>query len=356
MTLFWINLFLVYSFSFSSRLVAGYTNPISNNFPKPYKPFVALALLSLILISGLRINIGDTSAYTHSYLMNDFTWEYVQNNKDPGFSILQMILKNITEDPQLLLFITAFVTNLLIGITLYKYSRNIEISLYVYITSGLFTVSMNGIRQFLAASIIFFSLKYLLKGEFKFYLIFVLIASTFHQSALILIPIYFIVRRKAWTKFTLFIIALAVTLVFGFNYFSEILFSAIEDSQYSHYSDFNEGGANIMRVLVDIVPVIIAFLGREKLRILWPKIDIIVNLSLINLVFGLIATQNWIFARFNIYFSLFNLILITWIIYAFKDSNKKLIYYGIIVLYFLYYYYDHVIIQGINYQSNIIKF
>ncbi len=355
MTVLWVNLGLVYVFSFLARFI---TKPLSigTNFATSNKLLIFLAISTLVLVSGLRNNIGDTYFYIKSYEDKDFTWEYIVANKDPGFGILQMLLQTISKDPQLLLFITALITNILIGITLYKYSRMIELSFFVYITAGMFTVSLNGIRQFLAASIIFIATKYILNGDFKKYALLVILASTIHQSALILIPIYFIVRREAWTKVTFLLFVLAIAIVFGFNQFSELLFSSLEDTQYSKYSSFDEGGASSIRVLVDSVPVIIAFLGREKLRKLWPKSDIIVNLAVINLIFMIIATQNWIFARFNIYFSLYNLILISFIIYLFKENSRRFVYYGLLVCYLLYFYYEQVISLNMDYQSNYINF
>ncbi|MBU7593525.1 EpsG family protein [Metabacillus halosaccharovorans] len=351
MTVLWINLGLVYVFSFLARYI---TIPLSigTNLATSNKLLIFLAIATLVLVSGLRNNIGDTYFYIKSYEDKDFTWEYIVANKDPGFGILQMLLQTISKDPQLLIFITALITNILIGITLYKYSRMIELSFYVYITAGMFTVSMNGIRQFLAASIIFIATKYILNGDFKKYALLVILASTIHQSALILIPIYFIVRREAWTKVTFLLFVLAIVIVFGFNQFSEMLFASIEDTQYSKYSTFDEGGASSIRVLVDSIPVIIAFLGREKLRKMWPKSDIIVNLAVINLIFMIIATQNWIFARFNIYFSLYNLILISWIIYLFKENSRKFVYYGLLVCYLVYFYYEQVISLNMDYQSD----
>ncbi|UAL50269.1 EpsG family protein [Metabacillus dongyingensis] len=355
MTIMWINLTVVYVLSFLARY---FSRPIYYEFHyvRHNKILIFLAITSLVLVSGLRNNIGDTYFYLDSYSNSDFTWEDIKSKKDPGFNVLQMILKIISEDPQFLLLVTALITNLLIGITLYKYSRMVELSFYVYITYGMYIVSMNGIRQFLAASLIFIATKYLLDGNFRKYAIFVIISSTIHQSALVLLPIYFIVRREAWTKITFILLGLAIFIVVGFNQFSEMLFASLENTQYSHYSSFEEGGANKIRVIVDSVPVIIAFLGREKLKRLWPKSDIIVNLSIINLIFMIIATQNWIFARFNIYFSLYNLILISWIIYLFNASNRKFVYYSLIISYLIYFYYEHVISLNILYQSDYIFF
>jgi len=357
MIILFLTLLLVYIFSVASRYfipVQKGPDLIIKSRPVIFPIIITISLL--ILVSGLRNNIGDTFFYQKSYTEIDYTWEHIFSNKDPGFGILQMFLQTISEDPQILIFATALITNLLIGITFYKYSRMIELSFYVYITAGMFIVSMNGIRQFVAASIIFIATKYLLNGDFKKYSLIIILASTIHQSALVLIPIYFIVRREAWTKFTFLLFMLAIFIVLGFNQFTELLFSSIENTQYSNYSTFEEGGANKIRVLVESVPIIIAFIGREKLRKLWPKSDIIVNLAVINLIFMIIATQNWIFARFNIYFSLYNLILISWIIYLFKENNRKFVYYGLLVCYLCYFYYEHVVTLNLQYQSDFINF
>jgi transmembrane protein EpsG len=358
MTVLWINLALVYMFSFFSRylarpVVAGYgLAPVPI---KPNKYMAFIVILIFILVSGLRKNIGDTFSYMHSYVLNDFTWEYIKSDKDIGFGVFQMILKMLSGDPQLLVFTTAFITNVLIVSVLYKYSRLFELSLYVYITSGLYIVSMNGIRQFLAGAIIFAATKYIFEGSWKKYFLVVLLAATFHMSALILIPIYFIVRRKAWTSATFLLLSLAILIVIGYNQISDAMFSALQDTQYGSYKDFNEGGANIIRVAVEAIPIIFAYLGRGKLRAIFPNSDYVVNMAILSLIFMVIATQNWIFARFTIYFGLYNLILISWVVKLFAKRYQKLIYYGVIIFYLIYFYYEHVVILKLIYRSDFLK-
>ncbi|WP_203287292.1 EpsG family protein [Metabacillus sp. cB07] len=356
MTVLWITLFSVLLLGFCARYTAHANGSSISTFIYPNKFFVFIIFLVLALVSGLRNTIGDTYFYMHAYETNDFTWKYIFENKDPAFGILQMVLKSFSNDPQILILVTAIVTNFFIVFSLFKHTKMFELSLFVFITSGLYTVSMNGIRQFLAASIILWGLKYLLNGDLKKYLIIILIASAFHQSALILIPVYFIVRREAWTKVTVILLTGTILLVLGFNEFSELVFKTIQDTQYGGYENFAEGGANKIRVVIEAIPLILAFLGRDKLRRLWPKSDIIVNLALISVIFMIVATQNWIFARFNIYFSLYNIILISWLIPLFKENNKKFVYYMLVVCYLIYFYYEHVLSLGIIYRSNYINF
>jgi transmembrane protein EpsG len=356
MTIFWMNLFTVFLFSFFSRYAS---KPIgvmgsSINF-KPSKLLLAGSLISLVLVAGFRSNIGDTYFYMHAYRLGEFSWELMSGQSDVGFWVLQLLLKTyVSTDPQILIFTTALITNTLIVVTLYKYSKKIELSLYVYITSGMFLVSMNGIRQFLAASIIFIATKYLIEKNLIKYFLVVIFASFFHQSVLILIPLYFLVQVKPWSKATLMVIVTALIIVVGFDKFTSILFTAIEDSQYSHYKNFSEGGASVLRVAVNFVPLLVAFIGREKLKEIFPESDVIVNMSLLGFVFMLISTQNWIFARFSIYFGLYQLILISYVTKVFMKKDQRLVYFGILICYAVYFYYEHVISLGMEYRSHFL--
>ncbi|WP_342042524.1 EpsG family protein [Bacillus sp. OTU2372] len=350
MAILWANLIIVYLSSFLARY---FSKPMPMEpFVKPNKILIFVSILILVLISGLRNNIGDTFFYMHGYTVRKHDLNSFEFKGDFGFELLQVLLYKISDNPQLLVFTTALITNVLVVLVLYKYSRMIEISLFVFIASGMHTVTMNGIRQSLAAAIVFAATKYLHNGKwFKFILV-VLLASTIHQTALIFIPIYFIVRREAWTKSTFIILMIGVGITFGFNEFSKLLFNAIENTKYGHYSNFTEGGANKIRVLITAVPLIIAFFGRKKLKELWPNSDYVINLTTLGVVFMIIASQNWIFARFNIYFGLYNLILFSWILKLFTKQSQKLIYYSLLLFYISYFYYEHVISLNIVYKSD----
>lgn len=351
MSILWITLAFVFSVSLAARYFSVPTG-IAPSRVIPNKVLAIIAALTLAAVSGLRVNIGDTYLYMHSYEVGNFSWQSIINSNDIGFNILQMLLKQLSDDPQILVLTTGVLTNLLIVMVLYNYTRLFELSVFLYITTGTFTVSMNGIRQFLAAAIVFAATKFLLEGKWKAYLAIVVFASFFHQSALIMIPIYFVVRRKAWTRTTFMLLSLAVLIVVGFNEFTELLFTAIKDTQYGHYEAFAEGGANILRAIVWVIPIVIAYFGRERLSRIFPKADIIVNISLVGVVLMIISTQNWIFARMAIYFNLYQLILIAWLIKVFREKDQKLIYLLIMIFYFLFYFYECVIALGLEYKSD----
>jgi len=355
MTILWINLAIVFTLSYLARYYA--VVPVGTYFPatvKASKVLVFGVMLCLIIVSGLRSNIGDTYVYKSVYETTDFTWEYIQSQKDMGFGLLQKLLKLISSDPQILLFTTAAITNILIIIVFFKYSRMFELSTYVYITGGTFLVSMNGMRQLLAASIAFIATKYLIeRNPIKFFLV-IALASTIHISALVLLPMYFFVKYKAWSKATLIVLAFAVLIVLGYGMFSEFLFSAIQDTQYGEYQNFNEGGASIIRVAVSAAPLCLAYLGKDKLREIFPESDYFVNMTLIGIAIMLVSTQNWIFARLAIYFELYQLVLIGWVVKLFEEKAQRFVYFSMIICYLIFYFYESVITLNIYYNSNYI--
>lgn len=353
MAVFYVNLMLVYLFSLCSRWFAKGPTLLTAARPNAIMAFFALAVM--VLVAGLQKNIGDTVYYMYSYATTEFTWDSIADKKDKGFNLFQMLLQSISKDPQFLIFVVALITNVLVFITLYKYSKLFELSMFVYITSGMFLISMNGIRQFLAAAIAFAATKFIVNGDWKKYILVILLAAQVHQSAYILIPIYFIVRRRAWSWTTTGLLVMAIFIVVGFNQFSSMLFSMLENSQYSDYKNFSEGGANMIRAVVSGVPLLLAFLGRHKLRALFPQSDYVVNMSLLSFVFMVISTQNWIFARFTFYFGIYSCILVSWLVHLFTTREQKLMYYLILVCYFVYYFYENAISLRMVYKSDFLK-
>jgi len=347
------NLALVYLTALCSRWFVK--SPLIETPPKPNALMAAFTMAIMILVAGLQKNIGDTVFYIHAYNITDFTWEHIISNKDKGFNLFQMLLQSVSREPQVLIFVVALITNVLILIPLYQYSRMFELSLFVYITSGMYISSMNGIRQFMAAAIAFAATKFIINGDWKKYIVVILIAAQLHQSALVLIPIYFIVRRKAWSWTTMALLVGSIFIVLGFNQFTSMLFSVLENNQYGQYKAFSEGGANILRVAVSGAPLLVAFLGREKLKTIFPHSDIFVNMSLLSFVFMLISTQNWIFARFTFYFSAYSCVLVSYLIHLFAKREQKLVYFAVVVCYFIYFFYDNYSIQ-LQYRSDYINF
>lgn len=314
--------------------------------------FSVIVAAILIGVSGLRNSIGDTEMYMHSYRLLAQNPVMPDEGKDLGFTMLSLLLIQISTDPQILLFVTALITNLFNIIIFNKYRSALELQVYMYITSGYYFVTMNGIRQCLAAALLFACTQFIIDGKFIKYCICAALISNLHGSAMMLIPLYFVVRKEAWSKQMVIFICIAVVGVIAYDLVSPIIFKALEGTTYSEYSEGTEGGSSVMRTIVNMVPVVLAYLKRDELKRIWPESDIFVNMSIINVIFVAFGMFNWIFNRFTLYTQLYNFVLVPFIILkCLKGKEKRLIYFGFMICYFIFMYYEQVIGIGLKYSS-----
>lgn len=344
MTVFYLTLISVYAFSLVARIIRVKNERVA-------WIFVGVVILILSLVSGLRSGIGDTYMYEHLYGL--ITPEYDANGGyEAGFIFLLKVLKQFSSEPVFMLMITSIIINVCNVISMYIFTKNgyFEIAIFLYVASGYFTVTMNGLRQSLVASIIFLATVFIIKKKFIPYFLTILLMITIHNSAFVMIPMYFIANEKAWHKKANILYGIMLLGLF----FYDPLMKILEGTRYGGYSDFNEGGASPIRIIVFLVPVILAYLKRDLISAKWRQGDIFVNMTIICGIIMLFSAFNWIFARFTVYFQPYNFIVFSFILKnCFAGKEKRLIYFGLIVCYFMFFYYEQAIALGISYRSKI---
>ena len=219
-------------------------------------------------------------------------------------------------------------------------------------------------RQFLVAAILFACTPLILNKKPIPYFVIVLFLSTFHTSALIMIPAYFIVSSEPWSKRTMvFVIGIILAMLFT-SQFTSLLDTVVENSDYaSSMEEFKDvdDGTNPVRILVESVPIIIAFIYRNKIKDkLTPIIKISINMSLIAsglYIISKIARSGIMLGRLPIYFSLYNSILLPWLISnVFEKNEKRLVYYTMIICYLGFFYFQMCVAwNGLEYVSDILN-
>ena len=317
--------------------------------------FAFVVFVPIIWMAGHRGWFADTSAYIGSYRMMPTSFseipDYVAGvDKDKGFAVLSSIMRCILGYDFLpyLMILAAFQ-----GISLVtffrRYSTNYMLSVFLFIASTDYISWMfNGLRQFMAVTIILFATPLMLKKKYIPLILVILLASTMHQSALIMIPFVIIAQGKAWNKRTLLCIAAALLAITFVGQFTDFLDSALQSTQYknvvSDYTEWQDDGTNPLRVLVYSIPAILAFMGRRVIRAENNQvINFCVNMSIISMGLYVISmvTSGVFLGRLPIYCSLFGYILLPWEIEnLFPQELKKIAYGGMIVAYLIFYYYQ----------------
>lgn len=126
-------------------------------------------------------------------------------------------------------------------------------SLYLLMTGGYYFNSLNSVRYYLALAVALYSMKYVLRGEYGKFVLWVLAGSMFHKSVLLVIPVYlgagFLAAAHLKKRHFAAGGALLCSLIFGQNLYRDIIFYF-----YPYYRDsvFDRGQisyANIAKCL-----------------------------------------------------------------------------------------------------------
>lgn len=73
-------------------------------------------------------------------------------------------------------------------------------SLYLLLTGGYYFNSLNSVRYYLVLAVALFSMKYVLRGEYGKFILWILAAASFHKSVLLVIPVYLLAKWLAAAK------------------------------------------------------------------------------------------------------------------------------------------------------------
>jgi transmembrane protein EpsG len=314
--------------------------------------FACIVFAPIIWMTTYRGYFGDTGAYILGYQSVPSSifqaGSYLASvTKDKGFSVLTLLIKSIVGNNDILyLMILALLQGISLIIFFRKYSPNYILSIFLFVASTDYLSWMfNGIRQFMAVTIILFATPLILKKKYIPAILIILLASTMHQSALIMIPFIFIAQGEAWNQKTIIFIGLSLLAIVFVGQFTNFLDDALSITQYanvvSDYTSFNDNGTNPLRVLVYSVPALLAFVGRKEIQSEGSAlINFCANMSIISMGMYLVSmfTSGIFIGRLPIYCSLYGYILLPWEIdNFFTEESKKIMMRMLIALYILFY-------------------
>lgn len=165
-------------------------------------------VLAFSLIAGLRAASVGIDTKTYHNIFNNIS--IGQTNKiyaiEIGFIYICKGLLSIWNNNQFLFFLFGFVSYGLCIFRLWKDRYYISFRWAVFVYNVLFfAFSLNGLRQFIAVSIVFFATAFIKEGKYIKFVLAILIASQFHLSAIagfaylifeLLFLKYFEVKRK----------------------------------------------------------------------------------------------------------------------------------------------------------------
>ncbi|MGE7614592.1 EpsG family protein [Paenibacillus sp. NPDC101420] len=185
-------------------------------------------IVIMVIVYGIRYNVGrDYLSYEIIY-KNEYGWY--------NYEFLYTLSTNFFKFLNAPFWVFNVFLGFIIFYLMYLISKDLNIGyekivLYFILTGQLF-VSFNLVRQTIAAMIIMFAFRYITRKNIIKYAIGVIIASLFHTSAIIFIPLYFLKNINLNIRRVVTLVILGIMLYF-FNIISLINYFFVPDKYMS---------------------------------------------------------------------------------------------------------------------------
>lgn len=293
------------------------------------KILITLLTIQLIVLLSLRsLNIGiDIPNYLNFFqnvVPNIPSVQFYEHRFEIGFKILTKVISLITLNGHIYLTIIAIIVMIPVGVIIYKYSKMPFLSFALYISFNFYAFSFSGLRQSIAYGIVLLSYKSIIERKFIRFLLIVLLASTFHKTAIVFLLAYPLSKVKL-NKLTILLTAVLILVIYKFK---RNIFGFVVDNIYTDYEIVETGAINWFLFSVAIIMFLLLFYKKiinqsSEINALY----IIVILGVIIMMFSSIGTN---VMRLANYFYIFIILLIPEVLSV--SRNKLFAFYS---LYFL---------------------
>ena len=197
--------------------------------------YLALWMAGLALFVGFSDMLGGYDRYIYGELFDevadmrkrdqDFLTAYIfqQYPTELGYVWFNVLLSYITANRYLFIFVVTLIIYVLYFINIKRYALDYRIALLFFLAL-LFFFTFTYLRQMIGVGIAGLSIKYVYERKLWKFVFFVLLAASFHNSAVILFPIYFIPMRKY--SVSIVMLLMLVCFIIGVSGASSSIFEA----------------------------------------------------------------------------------------------------------------------------------
>lgn len=200
---------------------------------------------ALVLFAGLRdFTVGtDTGNYVRYFYQSD-TFDIVTERQDSGYFLISWLARSLSDSYAALLTLIALIVVSCYMVTITRVVKRYETALFLFVTLGIYTFFLNGARQGIAAAICFLALPFLLERKIWPYVALVVVATAFHRTAWIALPLYWAAAPQVnWRRLVALAGATVVVVAF-LGVFVDLATTLLSD-KFGAYAEAGEGGGEV---------------------------------------------------------------------------------------------------------------
>lgn len=302
-----------------------------------YYFFVFLCTLLLACVAGLRYFVGsDFYSYYTAYPRIQASFELAwQSWDEPGLSTLARFLYNFSQDGAVFIFALAAITVTLFVINIAKNTDEFFFCIMLYIFNSSWSGCFNGAGQYLAAAILFAGHKFMLERKFIKFCIIVFMAASFHITALIIIPIYFLVTQVLDLKKIAFIIVSGIAMVFSYDFLFQLVGVITNEETGGTGTSYAYNTIHPLRIVIAFAPILMYFLLLWQKNSFTGKENFYMGFVFVRAALIMGTSNSAYLNRAGIYFEAFLPIALALLIRKFPKNQQFTLKAIILILYFI---------------------
>lgn len=276
--------------------------------------YLYLVMLALWILVGMRnVLYGrDTMGYVIEF--NNATSLDLKDMPELGYYLFVLIVRSITSNYHVYLMIASISMIMAMYKLMRRYlnsSYEVVAAICIYVLLGLLAFNMAALRQTIALSFGIFAFMYADDGKWKHFLICVVLAYLFHNSAFVLLILYPL--RYINVKHIGLYLALGF-FVIGILYPGLVApflqaYLPFED-RFTQYGTTVESSQNYTGFVLQLLLVLIAYYSQKRLNIKQSSLNLLFNCAYLGLAIQSLTGSLAELYRLSFYFCFFDIILI----------------------------------------------
>lgn len=300
--------------------------------------YIVIPIFIYSFIFGVRYNVGSDWPF-YKFLYEEFllgkgvkvdTWE-------PGFKYYTKTCAYLGLGYQWFFGIVAFL-QLYIASLFFKTERRVmPYFMIVFMVCCYWLTYANGLRQMMAVSIWFYSIKFIAQKKFIHYFICILLAISMHYSSVILIPFYFLWNKKdGWfdniiKQYIILAVSLALMKVASLQNLFQTFDKLVALVGYSTYldrlDDYQSENVSIgVGFLLYLFIHILIIRNSKKIKYYYHSrlVSIVYDVYFVGVVLRYVFLSSLLFSRLNYFFENTSLVMIAFALYYSLKKDKQM--------------------------------
>ena len=343
---FFTFFFSIIVFYLSRQQAIGKNSIILNNM------LLYISLIPLVLMGGFRDYKVGTDTLVYKFFYDELSTDanemlnQIDIFNESGFKILEYFIKTMGFDYQAVMTAVSLIVIVFYYKSILKLSIKPEFSFSLLLLLCFYTFHFNAARQGIAVAVFFYSLRFIINRDFKWFFICICFGFLFHKTIILCLPIYFLYNVR-FNLINNFIIIISIVLLSSFvNQLVSFATNFIDERYVDFSNSVNEGTGGFSSFVWTVIFLFFVLMkyingiNSSTYNLGLNMLTLSVSISILS-SFVLHLPGSGIL-RLTLYFNQIAILMFPIVVYSFKDDLVRAMAFFVIFSVLIFYAYFYI--------------